>query len=232
MKRYLILTFVFMPTVISLLFVFLPSCHSPEQNRKNLSDSTFSKGADSLDFKEFSKNFKTITLVKGDTMNIHHWQWGKAGNSAFQGAIISAKLLNMFVDSSVFHTNTDEDYYAIAHLMPINAFLIRSRMSEAEHLQYLYLLMYDAELKQFTNWTKVAGYFGQEGFINQMASWLVLKEKTTELVMRNNNWSISPKGIEQETDSLRTYELEKDRFVEQETIKITDKLVAEFSFPL
>ena len=217
--------------LIFLSIVTFISCQSPNKQGADIElvSNEISKDETSINIEEFKEYFQSVTLTS-DTFHIHHYRWA-TDSKDFEGLLIAPKIFKEYVDSTIFDANIDEQYYAIAHIEPLEAFLIRSKISEADYMQQLFLLTYDAEKKAFVNSTKVASFFGAEGFINQMASWIVPNGDTYQVFMRNNNWSVDVVNeTESETDSIRTYIFENHRLTPKSTVKTSKKL--ERQFPL
>jgi hypothetical protein len=62
-----------------------------------------------------------------------------------------------------------------------------------------------------------------------MASWIVPKEDTYQVFMRNHNWSIDiANKVEIETDSVRTYIFDQHQFTSKSTIKTSEVLKKQF----
>ena len=214
-------------TWIFISLIFLLSCQPQKKQDNEVKSNEITQEKVAVDIEEFKEYFQNINLPT-DTFHIHHYRWA-TDDEAFKGILIAEKILNQYVDSTVFKTNFDEQYYAIAHIEQLQGFLIRVKISEADHMQQLFLLTYDAEKQVFIGWTKVASFFGAEGFINQMASWIVAKDDNYEVFMRNNNWSVDVvKEIETETDSMRTYIFENHQFTPKSTVKTSELLKRQF----
>ena len=158
------------------------------------------------------------------TINIHHWNWGEPEDSTYFGQSISSALLKSNVDTS-FQFFEDDEYYAVGSLPELNAYLIRSRSSEADYMQELFLFIFN-DKNTCTDWKKVASFYGAEGFINQSASWLSKANGRYSLVMRNYNWSISmPSGKEKKAEEIRKYIFSNHQFEVEDThfIKPSEK---------
>jgi hypothetical protein len=213
------------PIWIILSLVIIISCQSPKKQDSQTSVIAASPVFGNID--AFKKYFDSITL-DAKPFNIHHYRWATEDTS-FQGLSIAPKIIQQYVDSTIFKTNDDEQYFAIAHIQPIDGFLIRVRTSGVEHMQQLFLLTYAPEKKAFVASTKVASFFGAEGFINRMASWIVPNNDSYKVVMRNSNWSVDvARNIETETDSVRTYIFDDHQFIPKSTIKTSEELKIQF----
>lgn len=212
---------------ILLSIAILVSCQPQQkQGTRTQSDET-SKEEVAVNMEDFKEYFQRVTLT-ADTFHIHHYRWA-TGDEDFKGQLIVQKILKQYVDSTIFKANFDEEYFAIAYIKQIDAFLIRTRMSEADHMQQLFLLNYNADKQAFTSATKVASFFGAEGFINQMASWIVPNNNTYQVFMRNSNWSIDVVNeTETETDSIRTYIFYNHQFTPKSTVKTSKALKKQF----
>ena len=208
---------------ILLSIILLASCQlKEEQNTDATSDNSAS-----VNIEEFKTLFPTIEWTS-DTFHIHHYKWATDEND-FEGQVIDQKVLKEYVDSTIFKTNFDEQYYASSYIERLDAFLIRIKISQTDHMQQLFLLAYDADKQAFVSSTKVASCFGAESFINTMASWIVPKEDTYQVFMRNHNWSIDiANKVEIETDSVRTYIFDQHQFTSKSTIKTSEVLKKQF----
>lgn len=210
---------------LSLMFLF--SCQPQKKQDTAVKSEETTQNEASINIDAFKAYFQNVSLT-ADTFHIHHYKWA-TDDDAFKGQLIAEKILKQYVDSTVFKTNFDEQYFAIAHIEQLDAFLIRIIISEVDHMQQLFLLSYDADKQAIVNSTKVATFFGAEGFINQMASWFVPKDGHYQVFMRNNNWSIDMNTqIEIETDSIRTYIFENHQFTAQSTVKTSERLKRQF----
>lgn len=213
--------------LIFLNIAILISCQPQNKQVTEMQSDKNSSEKTPPNLEEFKEYFQSITLTK-DTFHIHHYRWAK-NSKKFEGLLIAPKILKQYVDSTIFKTNFDEQYYAIAHIERLNAFLIRTKISEAEHMQQLFLLTYDADKQSFVSSKKVASFFGAEGFINRMASWIIPSDNAYQVFMRNHNWSIDVvKETESETDSIRTYIFENHQFTPKSTVKTSKALNKQF----
>jgi hypothetical protein len=191
---------------------YFGSCSSSETSKvdskpseENLVDS----------FSLFQAAFEELDF-SNSTINFHHWNWDNPQDSTYFGQIINPQLLQNYTDTS-FKIFEDDEYYAVGSISELNAYLIRSRSSEANYMQELFLFLFD-DKNALTDSKKVASFYGAEGFINQSASWLSKKDSKYSLIMRNYNWSMSmPSGKEKQSEELRTYSFDKNRFKEEDT---------------
>ena len=205
---------------LMLIIVFGAACNSSEAPKSN-TKVTQKASIDSFPF--FKIAFEALDF-SDSTIRIHHWNWDNPEDSTYFGQRISSTLLQSNVDTS-FQFFEDDEYYAVGTLPELNAYLIRSRSSEADYMQELFLFIFN-DKNTCTDWKKVASFYGAEGFINQSASWLSKANGRYSLVMRNYNWSISmPSGKEKKAEEIRKYIFSNHQFEVEDThfIKPSEK---------
>ena len=214
---------------ICLCSVILMSCQPQKKKDVAINETLTEISTDevAVNIDEFKEYFQNATFTN-DVFHIHHYKW-ITENSGFKGLLIAPKVLKQYVDSTIFKINEDEQYYAITYIEKMDAFLVRIKISEANHMQQLFLLAYDTDKQAFVSSTKVASFFGVEGFINRMASWVTPKGDTYQVTMRNNNWSINAaNNTERETDSIKTYIFDDHQFTPKSTVKTSEILKKQF----
>lgn len=201
--------------------LFFNACQNQEEPAPETKNPT------SAVFPDFKSAFTPLEL--SDTLNIHHWDWANKNDTTYFGRKVDNDWLKKYVDTTTFRINPNEDYYAVNYIEAINAYLIRIANPNYEYQQQIFALMYN-EQGELTDRKKMAGFYGAIGFKNTQASWLVLKDGTVEMIMRNENWSTDVENGEIETDSIRVYQFENNTFVSQNTFATSKKLKQQFKF--